>query len=119
MTQVHSIEIRNGITTVRFPRRPSLEECRAGVDDLADNYPYERRIWDMRGIDFDLAQDEIRSIADYGKKRFLRPNRAALIAPDDLAFGELRAFEVYREEEGHAVARTFRTRSEALEWLRS
>ena len=119
MTQVHSIELEDGIPCVRFSRRPTYDECRATVDDLADNYPYERRLWDMSVVDFDLTQDEIRAIADHGKLRFLRPNRAAFVAPQDLTFGLLRAFEVYREEEGHATARAFRTRPEALEWLLS
>ena len=119
MMPVHSIETEDGITRIRFSRRPTYEECRAAVDDLADNYPYERRLWDFSGINFDLTQEEIRSIAHYGKVRFSKPNRAAIVAPNDLAYGEMRAFEVYRRQEGHAVARVFRTESEAVQWLRS
>ena len=39
-----------------------------------------------------------------------------MIAPQDIAYSLLRAFEVYREHENE-VDRVFRNKQEALEWL--
>ena len=61
--------------------------------------------------------EEIQEIAIYGKSKFVVKNRLAAVAPQDVAYGTLRAFEVYREQEGHSVPRVFRTKQEAIEWL--
>ena len=116
MAQKHTIEHKNGITTIRFTGRPSYIECQSAIDDIVEHYPYDLRLWDFSNIEFDLSEKEIIDIANYGKLKFVKPNKLAIVAPQDLAFGQLRAFEVYREE-AHAVARVFRTKLEALEWL--
>ena len=118
MENSHTIEVIDGVTVIRFERTPTYEEARAAIDDLAANFPYELRLWDFSSSDFDFSMTEIRNIAEYGKQRFVRPNSAAVVAPTDLAYGELRAFEVYRVEEGHSKARVFRTEAEALRWLK-
>jgi len=61
---------------------------------------------------------EIQDIAEYGKLKFVESSKMAVIAPKDLAYGILRAFEVYREQE-NAKARVFCTKQEATEWLES
>jgi hypothetical protein len=63
----------------------------------------------------------VRRIAAYGKTKFPEKNRTAVVAPQDLAYGVLREFEVYREQEddAHSLVRAFRTKPEALEWLES
>ena len=118
MGDSHKIEVIDGITVIRFERAPTYEEAQAAIDDLATSFPYELRLWDFSESDFDFSMNEIRNIAEYGKKKFVRPNSAAVVAPRDLAFGELRAFEVYRVEEGHSNARVFRTEAEAVRWLK-
>ena len=57
-------------------------------------------------------------IAEYGKGKFTKPNRLAIYAIKDLAFGEMSQFEVYREEEKSAP-RAFRDEKSAIEWLNS
>ena len=118
MASIYSIDHIDGITEVRFSRAPSYADTRAAIDDIIANYPYDRRLWDLSHIDFDFTMDELRSIAEYGKLVFTQPSKAAFVAPQDLAYGELRAFEVYREQTDHAAARVFRTRAEALAWLK-
>ena len=114
----YTIEHIDGITEVRFSQTPSYADTRTAIDDIIANYPYDRRLWDLSNVEFDFSMDELRSIAEYGKLVFTQPSKAAFVAPQDLAYGELRAFEVYREETGHAAARVFRTREEALAWLK-
>ena len=60
---------------------------------------------------------EIKAIAEYGKSKFIKPNKIALIAPDDLAYGNMRQFIVYREQEEHSVACVFKNEREAILWL--
>jgi hypothetical protein len=60
----------------------------------------------MSEIKFNFTTDEIQKIAAYGKSKFTKPNKLAIYALDDLAFGEMRQFEVYREEEGKSLPRS-------------
>lgn len=117
MFKDYTIDHIDGITRIKFLKRPTLRDARAVVDEIAANYPYAKRLWDFRAISFDFSMDDLKSIAEYGKRKFTEANRVAIIAPGDLAYGEMRAFEVYRAEEDHAEARVFRTEEEALEWL--
>jgi hypothetical protein len=113
---IYQIEFENGITSIRFTKNPAYADLQKAIDDLANNHAYEFRLWDFSEIAFDLSMNEIQNIAEYGKEKFTKPNNAAIVAPQDLAYGVLRAFEVYRKQE-HAHARVFRTRQEALAWL--
>ena len=117
MRKPYTIEHIDGITQIRFDQAPTYNNARAVIDDIAANFPYDKRLWDFSNVDFDFTMDELRSIAEYGKIVFTQPNKVALVAPQDLAYGELRAFEVYRDQAEHSVARVFRTRQEALTWL--
>ncbi len=83
-----------------------------------DSILYEFRLFDLTGISFDLLSEEIKEIAEYGKRKFTKKNRAAYVAPSDLAFGEMRMFSVFREQD-IAEIRTFRNKEEATEWLKS
>jgi len=73
----------------------------------------------MSEINFNFTTQEIISIALYGKQKFIKPNKLAIYAVKDLAFGEMRQFMVYREEENKAIPRVFRSEEEAIEWLNS
>ena len=119
MTETHSISHDNGITKIKFFVNPSYEQTKLIIDEVLENYPYEKRLWDMSEINFDFTTDEIKKIAAYGKLKFTKPNKLALFALDDLAFGEMRQFEVYREEEGKSLPRAFRSEQDAIEWLNS
>lgn len=117
MSKNYLIEHENGITKIKFYSKPTYNEAKDAIDDIAENFPYEKRLWDLNNVDFDFSTDEIIKIAAYGKSKFLKPNRIALIASDDLVYGEMRQFMVYREEESKADARVFRTEEEAINWL--
>ena len=106
------------ITAVRFKSVPTFEDLTTAVDIIAERYDYRTRLWNFGDVGFDLSMDHIKAIADYSKQRFTEPNIVACVAPDDLAFGLLRAYEVYRQQPGISTARVFRTNKEALRWLR-
>lgn len=119
MEDKYSITIDNEITKIQFFENPSYELVKNIIDDLVEKDIYERRLWDLSKIDFNWSTDQLRSIAEYGKKVFSKPNKLALYAPKDLAFGEMRVFEVYREQHGHALPMVFRKEKEAIDWLNS
>ena len=117
MSKTADISHDRGVTTIRFTTAPTYQDVVGIIDELVDKYPYEIRLWDLSCINFDFSMDELMAIADYGKGKFIKPNLAAFVAPDDLAYGELRAFEVFREQKSHSTARVFRTVEEALQWI--
>jgi hypothetical protein len=96
---------------------PSLELTQSIIDDLVEHHPYEKRLWDVSEVKFDFTLDKVHEIAAYGKQRFTKPNKLAIYALEDLAFGIMRQFEVYREEESKAYCRVFRSEQDAVEWL--
>lgn len=89
------------------------------IDEIIENHPYERRLWDISDVDFDFSLEEIRAKAEYGKEKFVLPNRLAVYANADLVYGEMRQFAVYRKGDGKAVSNVFRDKLEAIEWLKS
>ena len=119
MTKTHLITHENGITKIKFLVNPSFEQVKLMIDEIAENYPYEKRLWDMSEIQFNFTTNEIQKIAAYGKSKFIKPNKLAVYALDDVAFGEKRIFEIYREEEGKSLPRAFRNEQDAITWLNS
>ncbi len=113
----YKIEHRDSVTFVHFSKRPNYGDAQVVLDDISANYPYEKRFYDFSDIIFDFTAEEIKRIAEYGKTVFLGPNAMAIYAPNDLTFGIMRAFEVYREQDSPTVARVFREKNEALVWL--
>jgi len=119
MSNDYIIRHENGITKVTFLIQPTLDLAKQIIDEIVDKYPYDKRLWDISHIKFDFTLAEIQEIAEYGKLKFIKPSKIALFAVDDLAFGEMRQFGVYREEEGKATPQVFRNEQDAIDWLNS
>ncbi len=117
MDKNYTIEQTNNITRIVFSKAPTFDEAKEVIDKLAVNNSYHLRLWDFSNVLFDFSIDEIKDIASYGKFKFLEKNRIAVVAPQDYAYGLLRAFEVYREQDMFSEARVFRRKEEALQWL--
>jgi len=99
---------------------PDLQDNKAVLDELAENYPQQLRLWDMRDIVIDQGQLELRDIARHAAETFTKHSRAAFVADDDLTFGTLRMFEVYSEQQtGDLHSRVFRNIEDAIGWLRA
>jgi len=116
MDKTHEIIYEGGVTVVKFIMKPSFDQVKLIIDDISENYSYEKRLWDLSEIDFDFTTEEIRLIAEYGKRKFTKNNKLAVFATSDLAFGEMRQFEVYREEE-ISTPKVFRDKQNAINWL--
>lgn len=117
MSKVYVIEHVDGITKIHFSKKPTYSDAQTVIDDIVDNFPYTKRLWDFSKIKFDFTMDEIKSIAAYGKLKFIKPNKLAIVAPDNWAYIELHIFQAIRKQKEHSEARVFRTEQEALKWL--
>jgi len=113
----YAIKHENGITLIKLFEKINYEEGKQLLDEIAANYPYQRRLWDMSEITFDYTMDEIIKIAQYSKKIFTKPNKLAVYTLSDLTYGVIRELEVYREVEGKVESRPFRNKQEAIDWL--
>jgi hypothetical protein len=79
--------------------------------------PEIRILWDLRDAQFDLTETELRGAAEYFRSIARSTEfRAAFVVSDDLEFGLVRMFEVFRGTEG-ARTSTFRDKERAVEWL--
>lgn len=117
MSKNYKIELQDGITKVEFLTKPTFEDGIAAIDDVADNYPYEKRLWDFSKAEFDYTLQELIKIASHCKSKFTKPSKIAYIASDGLVYGEMRELMVYREADPFAAVCVFRTEQEALDWL--
>ena len=111
------IEFRDGITTIRFSTSPGLDDIYKAIDAVVENYLSGLRIWDFSN-GFNLADAELKQLAEYGKSKFPIPSKVAVVAPNDLAYGVARVHDVYRESE-ILDEMIFRTEQEARAWLLS
>jgi len=116
--KVYDIEIIDGITTITFFVKPDLSDIKNAMDEeIVRSVDSRLRLWYMQaGID--LPSEKIKEIARYAKEHLPTFSRAAIVAADDLSFGLMRLGDVHREQEHH-ITRVFRTKDEAILWLKS
>ena len=116
VTTDYSIERDENITTIRLHRELTLDEVLDVVDQVAQSDVSNRRLWDLTR-NFVFTSAEIAQIAERGKTHWPSASRVAYVAADDLSFGLLRMFEVYREQENYET-RVFREEQGARDWLK-
>jgi len=119
MENKYLIKHVNSITRIKFSKNPSYSDAREVIDDIAENFPYEKRLWDFSRIKFDFTIEEIKSIAKYGKSKFSKANKLAIVAADNWAYIELHIFQAHRHQKDLSQTRVFRTVKEAENWLLS
>ena len=117
MNSGYSIEHSDGVTTIRLSRNLELDDIFEVIDEVAAKDQCNRRLWDLTA-GFDFTNQQIEEIANRGKLRWPNASRVAYVASNDLAFGLLRMFEVFREQD-HYKTGVFRDEQEALRWLKT
>ena len=117
MDQKYIIEHVNGITRIVFFASPAYSDAQDVIDKIANNFPYEKRLWDFSKVRFNFTIDEIKSIAKYGRSKFVKPNKLAIAAPDNWAYIELHIFQAHRHQKDLSETQVFRTVQEAVNWL--
>ena len=114
MTEEYLIENNNGIARVIFHSKPTLNTVKAATDEFYEKAPYEKRLWDLSGLD--LSTEEVIAIARYNRPKTAKPKKIALLGNDDLTYGVLRQFVAYSEL-GSSPTQVFRKEGEAIAWL--
>jgi len=112
-----SIAIENGVTVVTPLREPTVDEVTAMAESLAEDGRYIRRLYDFSGLPFPYSVEEIRQFADKGIRIMPERNRMAIVVRDEVGYGTMRAFSVYRSKDGIAQTLVSRSRDEAMAWL--
>lgn len=101
-------------------------------DDL---FAYQREVWsrpEVAGYNELADMSEVQNFVQPNSERIRKlaelsasmdvstSSRFAIVAPQALAFGLGRMYEIYREMNEHSTkeVRVFRTREEALDWLK-
>ena len=90
-----------------------LLQAMAEIDTIPDS---ELELWDLDDPGITLSVSEIRSLAEFAQQKKHRPRKTAVLVNDDLSFGLIRMYMVYREQP-NTETRVFRNRGEALDWL--
>ncbi len=117
MSKLYNIQYSNGITKITFFEKPTFEEAQHAIDDVAENYPYEKRLWNLSESNFNFTHQEIINISRYGKSKFIKKNKMGIVATDVLVYGQMRQLMVYRKEEDKSDICVFKTEKEAITWL--
>ena len=111
----YSVTTENGVTIIRFTKHPTLDNVFAIIDITSEDSMPCKRLWDISN-GLNLTSSELQQIAEYGKAKYLKPSKIAILATNDLAFGLAGMFKVYRGDE-ISQTRVFRTNDEAIDWL--
>ena len=67
MPEICVITNGEGIIRMEFLVKPSYEQVKLVIDEIVENYPYEKRLWAIGEIVFDFTTQELKNIAAYGK----------------------------------------------------
>ena len=59
MSKKYTITYKDGITKIKFLAKPTLDQIKHIIDEIVENYDYEKRLWDLSEIKFDLSTNEI------------------------------------------------------------
>ncbi len=112
------IDQTDGITAVRFTKSPSEDDLFSAIDEVAENYMSDLRLWDFSSEGWNVSRKQIASLARYGAVIFPSPSKVAVFAPEDLSFGLARMYEIKAEKKMGVQFRVFRIEQEARSWLK-
>ena len=115
VNQGYSIATRSECTVIRFHRDLELAEVLALIDEVA-KLDDPNRLWDVTKC-ISFTSDQLRQIAEYGKQVWPHPFKEAYVGSNDLSFGLLKMYQVYRDQDGEQT-NVFRTEEEAINWFK-
>lgn len=115
MSKDFTIETVSGVTVIRISRKLEFDEILKAINDVASLTPSDRRLWNLNQF-FRFSKEQILEMAELGRRIWPTASKVAYVTSDELSFGLLRMFEVYREQEQYQT-RVFKSEEEALTWL--
>ncbi|THB77090.1 MAG: hypothetical protein D6B25_07895 [Desulfobulbaceae bacterium] len=110
-----STKVIDGITCVEFEKCPSLEDAKASLGHLKELDIYKNRLFILH-TGFILSNIETQELAAFSRNLFREPCRAAVVAPNDLAFGTCRMLQAYRSDSITSF-QVFRDYQSAADWM--
>ncbi len=117
MPHSFSIVRETGIVAVSFDSAPDLATLIEVAAALIEGHGDDRVFLGNFSNGVALEPTELREIAEGSKALAESRGRiVALVAPENLHYGLMRMFAVYREQDGSEVA-VFRERAAAEQWL--
>ncbi|MCI5105100.1 MAG: hypothetical protein MRY76_00135 [Pseudomonadales bacterium] len=118
MSDFCSVRVEDGISIIHFTHNPGRLEFIEAINELALNYPYQYRLWDLRDVVIKLEQHDLRAIVSFVTDTLTEARRAAFVTSDNLSFGKLRMLEAYQQQHGfQSLSRIFRDFPQAWQWL--
>ncbi len=114
----YEVEVAEGVTIITCHSNPTLQDLRTIITNVAQNYPYERRMWDLSSVDFNMAYKDLKQAAKDGRKLFTKASRTAILVSSELAYGQANQFRVHREDDNCEVMQFF-DRHQAIDWLKT
>ena len=117
MEKNYTIDIIDGVTTIRYAEKPSMRDIQAAIDDAARINQRGKRLWNFSKGGLNLTSTQIQGLADYAKTKFSPPSRVAIVASEDLAFGLSRMYEAFRAQQNVDIE-IFRTEEDAHKWFK-
>ena len=109
---------QDGITIVKPTQPPGYDETTRMIEYIAKNKLYRLRLWDFSNIPFPFTLDEIRELAATGRASMPEKNRFAVVVTDEVGYGTMRAFSVYRQQTGLTEVFVSSSVEEAMAWLK-
>jgi hypothetical protein len=103
-----------GITIININKNLRHTDIKPIIDDLAANYSYKLRIWNLSGLT--ITSEEIYELANYSKLKLTGRSECAFVTNSDLAFGYCRVF-LARREDGDCEINVFRELEQAKKWI--
>ena len=67
-----SYRVEDGISIIHFTRSPGRLEFIEAINELAANYPYQYRLWDLQDVVLELDQDDLRAIVTFAGETLTR-----------------------------------------------
>ena len=117
MHETHYITEESEFIEVNLLVHPDAHLIKSIIAELFEQFPNEKRLWDLSSVVFDLGVSELEDIAKFSRNIVLRSNKTAVYATQDLAFGVMRQFSVFREVESQSEVKVFRDKDKAKAWL--
>jgi len=117
MSSKYEITFKDNILFIKLNEKLDLEGVQRLIQQLADNYDYRYRLWDLSTFNADFTLSELRHYACVGEEILTKPSAIALYSPSDRLFGEMRQYAAVRDTTNNTVLNTFRDYDQAVDWL--
>jgi hypothetical protein len=116
MTTNYSICIKDGITTIRFLKPPTLADIRSAITKFLESYRTKFRIYDL-SCGVDLTVEEIDQLVRFITSKNYSTGKLAIVAPKDLAYGLVKILDFKLPLELEFDLDVFRSVEDAAAWL--